>query len=802
MRTVLRAAALLLLLAGLLAAAGPADGHLLVFKDGFVLEGRLHRQANYLYDRTTRDMVLIPKGNITLDDGPRTVVFSPAQVTVVENKPPPAEEQVQFRQVSYFNPKAPPPILEMVKVGAFDARGRRTVEVRVSGGVREVKQQLGVLTPSYLHVDSEHPRLQWISFYQTRELGPKAVRSVLASHPAFQETPALKPAERAQRRFRLCEFLVHAGWYDDAGRELDRLLADLPDQKERVEGARATLRHLQARDLFEEIKRLHGAGRHDAAARRIAEFPEAEGTEQMLAGLQEIKAEYEQARDRLKETARLLDAVRREASGGRGRELAEAAAAIAAELDADNAPRLDVFLSQARQAQRLRGAGKGPVLGAEEQLALVVSGWLLGPAAAESRPEGALRLWRARSAVLRYLRSDDEAVRRKALDELSRESRPDALLEEVAQMVPLLPPVEPVEATPGTVVAREVAGRRTKVRYRLLLPPEYRPTRSWPVLIVLHREGEKPEDMLKRWADAAATEGYVLAAPEWEQGVGGQYGYSEEEHAAVLETLRDLRRGVQVDSDRVFIFGLGEGGTMAFDVGLAHPDYFAGVLPMSGGPDLFARACWRNAQYLPFYVVTGNLGGDPAKQVREQFESWVQRGYPTLWLEYKGRGVEWFGAEVPTMFDWMRPKRRAFPMQQLGSDGNGGPFGNELCTLRGGDNHFYWLAADEVRAGWVNNATSWRRGVTPATLTGRIDPQANEVFLTASGVGRVTLWLGRTSGGRTMVDFDRPLTVRANLQPVWINRKAAPSLAVLLEDLRDRGDRQQLFLAKITVRLR
>src|SRR5262249_37563180 len=154
------------------------------------------------------------------------------------------------------------------------------------------------------------------------------------------------------------------------------------------------------------------------------------------------------------------------------------------------------------------------------------------------------------------------------------------------------------------------------------------------------------------------------------------------------------------------------------------------------------------AQYLPFYVVTGNLAGDPAKQVREQFESWVQRGYPTLWAEYKGRGVEWFGAEVPTIFDWMRPKRRAFPRQQRGSDGNGGPFGNELGTLRPEGNHFYWLGADDVRPGRVNNASSWRRDVPPATLTGRIDPQANDIFLTASGVGQVTVWLGRTTGGR------------------------------------------------------
>jgi hypothetical protein len=791
-----------LLLAGLFVfAAAPADGHLIVFKDGFVLEGRLHRKAVQLWDPVVRDLFVLPKGPVTLDDGPRTVAFSPAQVTVVEGKPPPAEERFQYGKVHWLNAKAPPPILEVLSVGAFNAKQQRTIEVRTTWGTQKFRQDLGVLTPSYLHLDA--PGLfQWVAFYQTRELGPKVVRPLLAAHPMLKDRPNEPAAQRAQRRFRLCDFLVQAGWYDDAEEELSRLLADLPDQKERVAGARKAVARLRARDAFEEVKRLHQGGRHDEARRRLAAFPEADGSEAMLAALQELKSEYEQAALRLRETSRLLDAVRREASGEKGRALAEAAGEIAAVLDAENAGRLDAFWSQARQADRLRGSAKAPVLSAEQLLALAVSGWLLGPAAAEPGPDAALRLWRARGAVLAYLRADDEAGRKRALDALGRESRPDALLEEVAQMIPLLPPVEPAEATPGSPAVREAVHGRAKSRYHLLLPPEYRPTRSWPVLVVLHREGEKATDMLKRWADAAAAEGYILAAPEWEQGIGDRYGYSEEEHAAVLGTLADLRRCVQVDSDRVFLFGLGEAAAMAFDVGLAHPDCFAGVIPMGAGPDLYARACWRNGQLLPFYVVTGNFTGDGAKHLKEQFDDWVMRGYPSLWIEYKGRGVEWFSAEVPNLLDWMRPKRRAFPMQQLGTDGGGGSFGNEFFTLRPADNHFYWLTADEVRPGNLKSPSDWTTRPRPATLTGRIDPEANEVYVTASGLTRLTVWLGRTAGGRTMIDFERPLTVRANLAAVWSNRRVTPSLAVLLDDLRQRGDRQQLFLARITVRLR
>ena len=109
------------------------------------------------------------------------------------------------------------------------------------------------------------------------------------------------------------------------------------------------------------------------------------------------------------------------------------------------------------------------------------------------------------------------------------------------------------------------------------------------MLVVLHQSGETPEEMLKRWSNAAGENGYILVAPEWTEGLGGAYSYSDHEHAVVLDTLRDLRRRFAVDSDRVFLFGLGQGGEMAFDVGLSHPDLFAGVLPMSAGPRKFAR---------------------------------------------------------------------------------------------------------------------------------------------------------------------------------------------------------------------
>src|SRR5262249_34341728 len=154
-------------------------------------------------------------------------------------------------------------------------------------------------------------------------------------------------------------------------------------------------------------------------------------------------------------------------------------------------------------------------------------------------------------------------------------------------------------------------------------------------------------DTARRWAEQASDNGYILAAPAWGTGNGDVYGYSSEEHMTVLDVLRDLRKRFNVDSDRVFLTGWGQGGNMAYDVGLAHPDLFAGVVPISAAPNVYGTHYKTNAQLLPFYVVIGDRSGALQNQNREQYKYWVASNYPSLFIEYKGRGVEFFAGEVP-----------------------------------------------------------------------------------------------------------------------------------------------------------
>jgi pimeloyl-ACP methyl ester carboxylesterase len=805
-----RRAALAVLLLSLAVPAARAD--FIILKDGFVLQGKVKREHSTLFDEVTKEPILVPKGFFMIYDGARKVYFSPSQVRVADKKDPPNEERILAKYTKLqVNPKRMPGILGVIEAPAWDHGWERRITLRTSDGTENLPQHIGWLTPYWVRADSMG-KYFWSAAYLTRELGPEAVSDLLATHPDFQEPRGMAEAERAKRRWRLCDFYVQAGWYHYAEREMDRMSIDLPGEKERVAARRAKLAELRARDLLETIKRLHLAGQHEEVRRRLARFPEKDAAEQVLADLRDFRSEYAATALQKKEKAEcieLLTAARRALRGDDRDSLGEAAEALLKDLEvgaAEVLPRLEPFLKLARPAEQERKNGRTAATSPAELVSLAVSGWLAGDAAAEKKPATAIRLWRARQILLAALRldPDDGDGLKRLLDSSQRNAKSEASLDEFLQLVPQLPPPEPLEKITTDPVEMQaeirMGGVRQKTTYLLQLPPEYRPTRSYPLLVVLHESGEKPRDVLRRWADAAAENGYVLAAPEWEKGAVGQYAWTEEEHATVLAALRDLRRRVQIDSDRVFLFGQGEGGTMAFDVGLSHPDLFAGVIPMGGKPDLFARAYWRNAQYLPFYVVGGNKAGEATKCTREQFDNWILRGFPSLWIDYQGRGIEWFSGEIPNVFDWMRPKTRTFPMQQLGTGGRGDIFGTEFCTMRPGDSRFYWLSADSIANRHLNDASDFKNKVQPAWMTARIDKQNNEVFVSAAGLNQMTVWLGRNARGETMVDFDKPLTVKLGLAAVWNNRKVTPSLAVLLEDLALRGDRQVMFVAKILLK--
>src|SRR5262249_14419091 len=135
----------------------------------------------------------------------------------------------------------------------------------------------------------------------------------------------------------------------------------------------------------------------------------------------------------------------------------------------------------------------------------------------------------------------------------------------------------------------------------------YHPLRKYPAVLALH-DGTGPQAASSWWSAEAVRRGYIVVAPEYRvHGQGKEYQYSPSEHAAAELALRDARRRFSIDSDRVFVGGQLVGANMAWDLGLAHPDLFAGVVIVSGLPFKYVNRYLPHAERLPLYVVLGDL---------------------------------------------------------------------------------------------------------------------------------------------------------------------------------------------------
>ena len=774
----------------LLGAAG-LQAHIIIFRDGFMLSGQVRSPGKYTADPATGQAVWITSGAYILDAPARRIFFSPHQVPpegVLEKDLYPEADVVKLESRVGRTGPAIYPLTQILGATEWTADWERKFKLNASFGRVQVDQHLGLLTPYVARVDAR--KYTWSASYLTSELGPHVVRSLLYTYPEHKSTSA---KDDPAWRFRVYRFFVQAGWYDLAEEELKSIEKDLPGEKEKVDAARESLRRLETLRYLEELERAHKAGRFHLVEEHLGKFPRQGVDDKVLAGLRTLQGIYETAKENLSQAERFLKELPPKTSAPHRALFTEAAAAIREEMDHENVARLETFLTLATQAERERKDGAASHA-PDQLMAVAVTGWLLGKDAAETKPEAARRAWRARKFVLEYQRTED-ASERELQRQRYQEQKSEALdVGTLSQLIAFLPPPRPEKVegkAPLALRTPPVAGHRKGIAYLIQPPPEYHASRAYAVLFALHQSGEAPADMLSRVGPMAAQHGYLVVVPEWDPGANG-YHFTLEEHRAVTEVLRDLRRRFQVDSDRVFLLGVGEGGFMAYDVGLGHPDLFAGVLPVSACPRFHAVRYWPNAQNLPFYVVDGDLAGDIPKFNRELFKKWVPMNYPGIYVQYKGRGLEWFAGELPTMFEWMDRKRdqfkraRAFP--DLGRQG--GTLSQEFQAMRSCDNRFYWLSTEEIHPAHVIDDGKWSERVLAATLQGRF--YQNTLTITARHCKQLSVWLRPD-----MIDFGTPFTVRINQVIRWNGRVVQPSLATMLEDFYQRGDRQRLFWARL-----
>lgn len=778
-------------------------------EDGRVLSGELGETAGVAEDPlapSTQAGMIRTTPILVVEDGLRRTYFHKTAVRSVLDEREQTLVKVAVEQIEARRAASLGVIGQIISATPFDEYGRRIVELPSDKGLIAVVQGVTEVTPVYTKIVGL--RVEPQSFLWDMRLATSSLPRDTLSRILHRATPD----GDFDARMQIVRLYLQAERYRDAASELETVRADFADRPEvdtaAIDENLRQLRELAARRLLDEIELWRTAGRYSLVRQFLERFP-AEG----VAGdtLQRVRELLDEDDAAAAERADLLESLAKMAEGLQEPAARRVAERIVGEITARLTPATAPRLASFRQIAR------GDSLSADKMAAIAISGWLLGSDKAIDSLPMALSLVKVRDLVVRYLTEPDPAVRDTLLIGLRESDAGDVatVAELLARIEPPLPLVEPKEAAPEDNAAPSVeppaedqpagalppgcyeltaaAGERT-VRSVVQLPPEYDPLRRYPTIVTLGEIGAPLDRQLDYWAGAPRTDvgrighamrnGYVVLAIDWAAPGQVGYGYTADEHAAVLASLRAAMRRVAIDADRVFLTGHGAGGDAAWDIALAHPDAWAGCVPMLAVADAYCPWYWKNAQFVPWRIVLGELDAGKTERNARELDRYLNPRFDATVVEYRGRGYEPLSDDILRAFDWMNRKRRVAAPEEF-----------ECFTMRPWDNYFWWIEVDDLPEQSMVAPAEWpRRGARAASVGGRKFANGRLVVLT--GAKKVTVWLTPD-----LVDFDAPIDIEHNGRRITPrNELIEPDLAVLLEDARTRADRVRPYWAKVESR--
>jgi hypothetical protein len=174
------------------------------------------------------------------------------------------------------------------------------------------------------------------------------------------------------------------------------------------------------------------------------------------------------------------------------------------------------------------------------------------------------------------------------------------------------------------------------------------------------------------------------------------------------------------------------------------------------------------------------LDGDKFSRNGVEWDRYLTKhSYDVTIVVYEGRGHEHFQDEIHRLFQWMGLHRRNFFPRKF-----------EAVSMRPWDNFFWWAELDDLPSSSLVLPANWPpdSSTRPLTVEGSL-LEKNRVSL-KTGAGRATVWLSPE-----MVDFTKRVAV--TIKGRERSQSVEPSVKVLLEDVRTRGDRQHPFWAKV-----
>ncbi len=721
-----------------------------------------------------------------IDDGLRRLyVHKNALVAGAPVEVADLQQTIQLAQPEPIGGREVQGLGDMLAISPFNEYGRRQLIVRgPKGETLPILQGIAEINARYARLAGlkATPAYVWDMRLATSSLDSATLRAMFNRRLDMTDL---------DERLNVVRFFNETGRYTDAKDVLIETIRLFPEEK-RLESQIASITERQANELIEEAQLRRDVGQPAIAQQILEGFPIADVGRVTRIQVQDAVSEAKKT-DQQIET--LMGQLRTQVQT-----LAPPQVAMIAPL----LDELDQFLSVSslpRMSDYSR-LGQAPEVPLDSRIALAICGWLLGNGSGENNLAIAISLLSVREKVREYLVTQDAGRREAILDELRaiEGSQP----EYISRMLPLLvPPLEFPDGSQDETVAGNfhvngLEGLAKDVGYDIQLPPEYDPQRSYPCIVAIAPPGVDPRRQIEWWSGQyderlktrlglASRYGFIVVAPHWTRAGQNSYEFTAVEHARVLASLRDAMRRSSIDSDRVFLTGHNEGATAAWDISLAHPDLWAGMVSVGGEPSKTIHHYDANAKYVPIYLVMGEKDGTPAPFVRngDKMNDYMGMGYDTMVVMYRGRGRELFYEELPNIFDWMRSSAhvRGSPPSDI-----------ETVAMRVDDRFFWWLEMGPIKPPVAVNPVLWDRA--ERIRAGKVSASVgagNLVRIFQGPTDSFTVWLSPEMG----LDMSQRITVRYRERNHYVDYQG--DIEVMLEDARTRADRKHPFWTKISL---
>jgi pimeloyl-ACP methyl ester carboxylesterase len=340
----------------------------------------------------------------------------------------------------------------------------------------------------------------------------------------------------------------------------------------------------------------------------------------------------------------------------------------------------------------------------------------------------------------------------------------------------------------GYLLNEQIAIREHAYRLSLFIPPTYQAAKAYTLVVCLHGFGFTGEEYLERWR-ARLGEDYLLACPTYPSGAW----FTRRAEELVLETIRHVMRRYHVDSDRVFLTGMSNGGIGAWLIGMHHAPLFAGIAPMASGLDDVLLPFLANLRNTPVYIIHGAkdqvMPVDLSRSIVRELEA---LGYPYVYREHQREhpmaGGHYFPKEeLPDLVVWFDHQRRE-------------PLPTNLIVVRDGSHFqtFNWVRLDSTDpiAAFSEDLVDKRDERIKRRIYARLEAsiaEPNRIEVKAEHVQRYSLFLNER-----LIDFSKPLTVVTNGR-LSFEGTVIPSVETLLRQARLRQDPERLFPVHLTI---